>query len=566
MRALFFATGMLLFGGGCGDPKQELPLDPAALFVDARNLNFGPVRVGTEKESSIRVRNDGLLPVSVQLEAEDPDSEITATLEFAALDPGQTGRLRVLYAPTLPGEASNVFQLSEAHRSVFIAVQGFGSLPRGSVTPSEVDFATALINTEERSSLTLQNLGAEALEVTVLPGQGTERCQPVASADFCVETDESGSLILESQEVRTIGVRFHPMEAAGARAGGVQIRFCQERNDSCRMQVSLRGYATREDLACRPSELDFGRLNPGSCWPKELVCQNLSNRPVLLMEAELDAGSSPAFELKQAGFQSLLPPGQSQSLDVFFCPDSSTGAAEGQLRVVSERDGRSPRVDRISLVGQVGGPDLVTDSSLMFGTVSIVAPAQRSLWLTNAGDEDLVVSKVEIPKAQVSVLNASFPMRIEPLETRSLIFEVQAEQAGLHSVPVVLTTNDQDSQQWNIHLTYEADLLPPCLYDVDVQDRIELFASPGELAARTVHFRSTGREACQVTTIELRDLDSESGFRLDGAQLESHRVEPDESSSFRITFQRRQPGREEAILFVGSTGGLLEVPVIGTVR
>ncbi|KNC96380.1 uncharacterized protein SPPG_08279 [Spizellomyces punctatus DAOM BR117] len=134
------------------------------LTIDVEELDFGVIRVGTNKAFKLSLRNKGILPLKYFVEcsniqfAADPeqglldgDGRVDITVKFTPKTVGQlTAFLRIL---PHSAEGYNVEPL-------MVSLRGMGSYPELVVLTRTVDFGTALFMTRNVQPVKVQNKGA----------------------------------------------------------------------------------------------------------------------------------------------------------------------------------------------------------------------------------------------------------------------------------------------------------------------------------------------------------------------------------------------------------------------
>ncbi len=119
---------------GTGCPPVDIvgtalpPPEGPQCVVDPPNLSFGSIKINQTAEEEVLVRNVGLIDfnVDVQLQTTGP-FEIAAGAGFANLEPGDTLRVTVKFAPTIAGNYSATMRIGSTCDS--LAVDATASPP-----------------------------------------------------------------------------------------------------------------------------------------------------------------------------------------------------------------------------------------------------------------------------------------------------------------------------------------------------------------------------------------------------------------------------------------------------
>jgi len=119
---------------GTGCPPVDLagtalpPPEGPQCVLDPTSVSFGAIKINQTAEQTFQVRNVGLIDFNVDAQLIDAGPfEITSGAGFAALDPGDTLRVTVKFAPTVAGIYDTRLHIGSTCDT--LAVNGTGSPP-----------------------------------------------------------------------------------------------------------------------------------------------------------------------------------------------------------------------------------------------------------------------------------------------------------------------------------------------------------------------------------------------------------------------------------------------------
>jgi len=229
----------------------------AELRVDPQRVDFGPVRIGEFKDTTVVLTNAGNAPLNL----ENAFFEHTAfrVLGFAAgiLPPGGIGRIETRFVPLLTGGVrSTLVVLSDApnQRRLEVTFDGTGTAPELSIVPGELDFGNVDLSRTRTLELEISNSGNTLLTIARFELEG---------GSFRI--NEVAPLALEPGVQQVLTVSFLPLQS------GTQIDTLVLASDAPgqagRRAVALRGLslATRNAGRSRQRSSGYGssRFKPG---------------------------------------------------------------------------------------------------------------------------------------------------------------------------------------------------------------------------------------------------------------------------------------------------------------
>ncbi|MFQ5652268.1 MAG: choice-of-anchor D domain-containing protein [bacterium] len=208
-----------------------------------RNLRFGPVDIGSQKQKSFALRNDGNEALSVTRIAiggsHGEQYELVEKKEPFTLQPGESKRFKVIFAPDTVGilRGRVRFYSNDPDEPRFaVGMRGDGRVnpdldPDIAVEPASLDFGAVQLGAGVERTVMVRNDSLGMLEVDTTEITGT------AASDWQM-TSGGAPFSLLAGEVHTIKLRFVP-GSEGAKEARLSIHSNDP--DEATVSVSLRG-------------------------------------------------------------------------------------------------------------------------------------------------------------------------------------------------------------------------------------------------------------------------------------------------------------------------------------
>lgn len=558
--AFLCASLLVSLAAGCGDEDGVQEDETTAFLLTLTKVEFGEVPVGENRIQMLRLRNTGSVPIEVELERRgNPISPIRAELSETNVPAGGSADIEVTFAPVMAGTYDAVFRAqivggSDTDPTAELRIDGSATEASGQAFPRTLTFPTLVPGRTSTLTFTLVNTGMQDVDVRVEPTQGVDRCGFMAQtpAAFCVDIPENAIVSLRPTQEREVSVEFRPRTPNATENGVITVRFCDSRNPNCTVEIALIGAATNDDLICTPEILDFGDLNPGQCARLSLSCANVTSLPLTAITTVLGSDTDPEFALV-TGLPGNLSPGTTADASLEYCPEDPLEHG-GTLLISSTRQGRSPRQDTVRIVGRGGGPDIVVPSRVDYGIVSTLAPARRTIKISNEGLGPLRVLDAETSTTTDSTWRVvtDLPFMVPGESVGELVVEVQPISVGRSQTELTIISNDRDEPRAAAELRVEGELLPPCRYISNAPEGevLQLIAPVETATGASIFIENNGEVPCQVTAIELNQLSS-TALRLFNTVTVSHRVEPGAQSRINLRFEPREVGVVTGTVFFG---------------
>jgi len=396
-----FAPGLLDIAAGPGGEIYALEgetgggrllrLRPAApaLGVWPQRLDFGGQILGEAGTRTVVLRNDGSLPVVLELE---DHSGAQVVGDPVRLEPGEVRQVEVRLAPRQPGLADEVLVWRSAADGeellrLPVAIEGLAPVLQ---TAAAVDFGVVPVGGQGNRILKVRNDGSAPLEIRRIK---TEE-------DFTHGFAEPAILVPGGE--LEIGLSLSADERRGYE-GTLRI-FSNDPEGEVRT-IPLRGRGGQAELGPVPAALDLGPVLVGQAGQQNLELKNAGEVDLLVQQV-----LTGTRRLIVSPRQAVIPPGATRILALQFRP-GVYGQVEGELSFVTN-DPERPEVG-IPFSGKGLSSRLqISAAEHAFPPVSLGESRIWYLVLSNLSPQPVAVEEVASNNAQFRVV--SKPGRLGP--------------------------------------------------------------------------------------------------------------------------------------------------------
>ncbi len=394
-------------GGGPG-PLQSLDSTPVATWQategagwGAAPIDFGKIPIGGKKVLPIKLANAGSLDLDIQSVALQQGQSGAPEFLFApptnggapfgaSVPQGTSAVAYLAFQPARGGEQTATLVIrsnSSTTPEYDVPIRGYGTNVSISVAPTVLDFGNVQIGTQKMMQVTFTNQGTDTSD----PIQ-VEKIIGTQAADFGW-TGAPGALA--PGKSFTLDVTFTPAKPQGPAAALLPYLPCTSCNNPS--SITLQGVGVDCDLVFDPDPATFPQTPQGSTTTLPVAMTNMGLASCSLGYLATEAAPSPFALTSGPSLPYTLAPGGSTSVVVSY---TASGAANDQDTLVvfmNPLDGKGQQVnvpqeeatDPLDGNGTASPCSLqITPPSLNFGTPSVGTPVQKSLTLTNAGQQD----------------------------------------------------------------------------------------------------------------------------------------------------------------------------------
>ncbi|HCL28587.1 MAG TPA: hypothetical protein DIC52_09145, partial [Candidatus Latescibacteria bacterium] len=410
------------------------------------------------------------------------------------------------------------------------------------VTPGEVDFGILKSSTGASRDLVIRNPGTDRLEV---------RLQIDGDA-FRIDSD---TLRFAAGAEMRVQIHFSAIDI-GAYRGELSLQI-KELFGSKKITVPLNAVVDQAEISIKPvAGIDAGEARVGSSVERTVQLSN-TGRVEFVIDSLAVVPANIGMSLRDASARRLQP-NSSLDLVVGFSPVAD-GAVRGRLAIYSA-DLPEGLID-IPIAGEGLAPRLavspLAEVGLDFMTMEVGHRERRSLSLLNQGRADLDVDLRIDHEAFTAGVDSVLVIEAGERRDVDILFEPRYE--GPASGLVVLRTNDPSRQRIELALTGRARVTPP---KVEVLNRTPIIFGGVPIGNPAQEQLLLWNRGGSPYTVRL-ELEDEMGaeFALETAAV---LLQPGESGKVGLTFQPKEIGDREAVLWVETESGRSRIELHGT--
>jgi hypothetical protein len=397
------------------------------LTLSANALAFGNVNVNTTSMQTLTLTSSGGAAVTVNSATLIGTGFTMSGVTFPlTLNPAQSVKLQVNYAPTAAGSSSGSITFSSnssTGSSTVVSLSGTAISPQLTLSGSTLAFGNVALNSTASQTLTLTSSGTAPLTVNsaTLTGTGFK----MSGATFPATLNPGQTVSLQ--------VSFAP--TAGGLATGT-INIASNSSSGSRAIVNLSGTGISSQLTVSASSVAFGNVVVNSTLSKTLKLTSSGTNAVTVNSAKI---SGAGFNLSGASFPTTLNPGQSLSLQVSFNP-TVAGSASGSTAISSNSGSGSTTTVSLSGTGTV--PQLtVSATALAFGNVTLTTTSTQSLKLSSSGTAAVTINSAALSGTGFTMSGAAFPATLNPGQSLSLQVSFTPTVTGAVSGTITVSSN-----------------------------------------------------------------------------------------------------------------------------
>jgi hypothetical protein len=324
--------------------------------------------------------------------------------------------------------------------------------------------------------------------------------------------------------------------------------------------AEVEGGTTFGDLSVAPGTVEFGGVDVGDSASQELVLTNLAEGSLVLLGMELSG--DPTFTLEGAvstGYE--MAAGEEIVATVRFLPTENAsylGAIDIGIAGLDE-----PASVPLSGDGLLGGDDgasdggaddgggdggagctlTITPSAIDFGEVDLNSAMTESFALANNCANDILVSDIEIPNSDFTVIGISLPQVINSGSNKTVDLVFEPSGLGPVSETMAISTDENGGSRYDIPVTavgtepdcYICD--PTIEVDTGASSAYEMsFASLFSIPdTKTVTIRNASDVDLRITGYSMTNDTGGGTFTVSG--LSANTLTPWTTMSFTVSYK-----------------------------
>ncbi|MEE2903333.1 MAG: choice-of-anchor D domain-containing protein [Myxococcota bacterium] len=534
---------LLVLSAGCDDDTgRDLAINEGRLELDPPILDFGLVQVNTEVSAKVVIKNTGVgvLTIGDVQEAMGDDVLIRVdcgqeSCQNRLIPSSGSAVLNVYFSPTQFGKHTSLIDVIPDAKTLDpqqLEVRGEGVTATLQLAPRNAEFGNVVLDSTKTVPIEVTNNSPIDADVHYIAGNNIMFCGSITDnpTPFCISPttkifSSDDRFILKPGESTKLNLQYRPSPTATVERADFLLKACETCDD---VPVSVTGQGVLTGFKCIPAELDFDSVNPGSCVERNVTCSNIANEIVTVVDWSFEeaSNSSEDFRLEDFGSVFSLEEGESREIEVTYCP-GELGPDTARIEIETDNTRIDRRFAYIAVSGTGGGPDINVEPPVLdFGDVTTIAPARRTLSISNLGYGELEVSEIIVDTLNTGVFTATVAGRIVPIGGYfDLTIEFQPNVAGPITSELIIRSTDQDEPEVSVVLRGNGIELPTCNYEI-VPDPVNFgHVVRGSSNRRAVLVKNTGVVDCLVTSSRILAR-SDPGFSLPDGEQNSIRVAP----------------------------------------
>jgi hypothetical protein len=345
---------------------------PPACTIQPISQDFGSVLIGDCSDAKeFTITNTGGGTLSGTIAGICGDFAILSGAGAYELGSGESVTVSVRYCPQSDGFDSCTIETG-CSEDLTCTGTGIEEPPVCSIHPTSLDLGPATVGQcSAVKTFAIKNVGGGTLGGFVSE----------SSPDFEI-TAGSGTYAIEAGDSLTVSIRFCP-QTTGTKNATIDT------GGSCSQDVGCTGSGAEpsEDCADNPTSLEFSSIEVGQCSAtQDFTITNVGSGTLNGVVAE----SSPDFEITAGGGPYSLSAGETHTVSVRFCPQSS-----GPKRCTIDTGASCPQDVSCSGTGTPRPACFVNPTTLSFSNVAVgECTATKSFTITNIGGGTLTGSVV----------------------------------------------------------------------------------------------------------------------------------------------------------------------------
>jgi hypothetical protein len=351
-------------------------------------LNFSSVRNRLSKIDSITVTNTGTANLIIT-SITRTNTLFTVTPTAGTITPGSSQKFYCMFAPIADGAQNGkiIFIHNAATLKDTITVSGIGVSSKFAVNPTNLNFGNVINGTTKLDSITVTNTGTADLIISSFASTNYHFIINALSATIAPNTS------------RKFFITFTPT-VSGIEEGYIRFVFnATNAKDSIRVTGTGSGNPSFPQFSVTPKTIDFVNVTNGTTKMDSVTVSNQGTADLNIFgvtSANVFYSIEPSFAVIRSGL--------SRKFFITFAPltpGSQSGFIYFNNNVINVKD--SIFVTGIGVGNTVAPIFRINTSNLDFGNVSVGSSKQKSVYVTNTGASNLIISDITSSNVQYAI-------------------------------------------------------------------------------------------------------------------------------------------------------------------
>ncbi|HOF20428.1 MAG TPA: choice-of-anchor D domain-containing protein [Bacteroidales bacterium] len=319
------------YGGLCADvPVQATSWQPV-LTVDPSSVRFEDTPLNTTTTTKVKLTNTGNLDLIFSkieeykvLGSLEPDYFSLVGHNCSILRPGQFCEVELSFKPGKTGNHYSylhIYSNDPVNPYKKISLSGTTAYPLISCDQSKINFGYCTVGQSVTKQLTVKNVGRLPLNITRATISGSSANQ---------FTLENPCTILQPDESCVMQITMTPTSAADLTA---TLTIVSNSQYFSTYNVSLTGSTYLKNLEITPALIDFGEINTGAIFSRQIQLRNTGSGNINISGIELSG--TDMYEFMPEHNCTIINEGATCNVTVWFFP-LFPGSKTASLVVVSD--------------------------------------------------------------------------------------------------------------------------------------------------------------------------------------------------------------------------------------
>jgi hypothetical protein len=431
------------------------------ISLSQSQLDFGRVLVPFDSVQVLTVSNLGnqtLIIESLEFLGQPVDSATFDTIGIGnalpfVIPPAELLDIPIAFAPIKEGDVTADLQLITNDPSQFqvqVALSGTGVVPELLLSTSTLNFGSLPLYADFVGQIKLSNIGDTSYSIL------TTEITP-SIPDFSIaDSSQAVPYILQPGDSLIVYVHYTALQRGSSNA---QLIITTDIPTIPELRVDLNGYGMGSIIKYSPTQIDFGTVLTSKEMERELTINNTGNDTLIIDQLKF-AGQPPdslVFDTLSADLPISILPDSTAALSLVFRPKRE-GSISSALEIFSnDPDSIVVRV-RLRGRGIASAPILsLSENDLHFGSVQVSAMSTADFSVTNIGNEDLIISNLDItdsnPDTVFQIIPAiDIPFNLQPDSSRTFTLQFNPNRQVPETGLLIIASNDPTQGQDTVHL------------------------------------------------------------------------------------------------------------------
>ena len=425
------------------------------------NIDFGNVQIEYKdtKDMNIIIQNDGDAGLVIGEETElftGTEYEIIkmpSSLPFT-ISPFSLDTIVVRFSPPASGVYSDVLEIhsnSPGEEVVLVPITGAGVESEIIFNPSTVAFGATVQGQTETMSFRVTNEGDFKLTVSSM--------YLITNESFSVN-GHSSSFILQPGEYTDVSIDFTPI---GVGAVIDSVVFITNLPDDYFVEIT--GNGILPDLVMNPPNINFGYLLLNETKVDSVILSNTGVGDLIIDNIFLTDGAR--YNITSSlTYPITLAPTEEYKVEIEFAP-LYLGYVFDNLKIQSNISDKT-----VTIQGKGIFPAIeISQTSYNFGEIQVGESKKDSLYITNNGDADLIISDFDFETGvDYAMLDLSgLPLTVSPSSTEKVYIEFSPMSSQLLSDKITIINNSIENKEISLigNGTYPGISFDPVIIEFD---------------------------------------------------------------------------------------------------